>query len=81
MIASDGTHIHANIWFVVPADRRAQPLLSFAGLPITPIVEQNLEGAKFWGEVLSVVDIDRDVMLNLVRFMLDSSVQCKQPVR
>lgn len=56
-------------------------LVSLAGLPITPIVEQNLDGVKFWGEVQSVVDINRDIMLKLVRFVLDSSAQCKEPVR
>jgi len=64
----------------VGADDPSVMVLLEPGLPITPTVEQNLEGAKFWGEVMSVVDIDRDIMLKLVHFTMDSSDQCKQPV-
>mmetsp|Transcript_27482 Transcript_27482/g.69911 ORF Transcript_27482/g.69911 Transcript_27482/m.69911 type:complete len:377 (-) Transcript_27482:685-1815(-) len=38
-------------------------------LPTTPTVEESLADTVLWGEVDSVADIDRDVMLALVRYV------------
>jgi hypothetical protein len=33
------------------------------------VVEQNLENTTLWGEVQSVVEVDKEAMLALVRFV------------
>lgn len=50
--------------------RLKPPRLPSAGLPITPVMEENLKGSKFWGEVQSVVDIDRTIMLRLIQYVI-----------
>jgi len=47
-------------------------------MPTTPIVEQNLENSYYWGDVQSVVDIDRTVMLDVVHFMLADKEHCQE---
>lgn len=41
---------------------------------MTPVVESSLAGTQLWGEVDSVVDVDREAMLQLVRFVCDRHV-------
>jgi hypothetical protein len=45
------------------------PYIPAAGQESTPVVEQNLENTSLWGEVQSVVEVDKEAMLALVRFV------------